>query len=52
MKKVYWWLETGFVGCDHEGYFEVEDNATEEEIDKIAREEAFDNIDWGWKVEE
>ena len=22
------------------------------EIDKIAREEAFDNIDWGWKVEE
>lgn len=49
MKKVTWYVSTG-VGCDYEGEFEVEDNATEEEIEKMAKEEAFNYVDWGYEV--
>ena len=52
MKKVKWWLETGFVGGIHEGEFEVEDCTTDEEIAEIAKEEAFDRLDWGYEVED
>ena len=50
MKKVKWWLETGFANSIHEGEFEVEDSATDEEIAEMAKEEAFNNIDWGYEV--
>lgn len=52
MKKVKWWLETGFVKATYEGEFEVEDDVTDEEIAEMAKEEAFNNIDWGYEVEE
>lgn len=47
-----WWLETGFVTAIHEGEFEVEDDVTDEEIAEMAKEEAFNNISWGYEVEE
>jgi hypothetical protein len=34
MKTVNWWLETGFSGCNHDGSFEVADDATDEEIER------------------
>lgn len=49
MKKVKWWLETGFVTATHEGEFEVEDGITDEEIEQMAKEHAFNNIDWAMK---
>ncbi len=49
MKKIRWWLETGFIDVC-EGEFEVEDDTPEEEIEELAKEEAFDWIDWGWEV--
>lgn len=52
MKKVKWYLNTGFAGCKHEGEFEVEDDVTKEEIEELAKEEAFNNIDWEWYIEE
>lgn len=52
MKKVKWWLETGFAGDIHEGEFEVEGDTTESEIEKMAKEEAFNNIDWGYEIED
>ncbi len=53
MVKVIWSLDTGYLGCGYKGSFEVEDTATDEEITEMVRENAFDNINWGWsKVED
>lgn len=49
MKKIKAYLETGFAGCEIEEEFEVEDNATEKEIEEQAREVIFDRISWGWE---
>lgn len=48
--KVNVWLETGFAGVDYDEDFEMDDGATEEEIEAAAKEAAFDRIDWGYKV--
>jgi len=48
MRIIEWLLETGYAGVIHEGEIEVEDNATDDEIDAMVREEAFDCIEWGW----
>lgn len=48
MKIIEWHLSTGMQGCDRSGEIEVEDTATEEEIDHLVREEAFNFIEWGW----
>lgn len=52
MKKVEWWLDTGKAGEIYKDDFYVDDNATEEEIEEMAREEAFNCISWGYEVEE
>lgn len=44
------WLETGFAGIGYNETFEMDDDATEEEIEAAAKEEAFDRIDWGYEV--
>lgn len=48
--KVNVWLETGFAGIGYNETFEMDDDATEEEIEAAAKEEAFDRIDWGYEV--
>ncbi len=48
MKKFKAYLDIGFAGCKIEEEFEVEDNATEKEIEEQAREAIFDRIDWGY----
>lgn len=48
--KIYVWLETGFAGQNYEDTFEINDDATEEEIEEAAKRVAFDRIDWGYKV--
>lgn len=50
MKTIKWCLHTGFAGVKHEGEFEVDDDTTDEEINKMVREEAFNYIDLGWQV--
>ena len=42
------YLETGFAGCAIAEEFEVDDNATDSEIEEQAREVIFDCVDWGW----
>lgn len=49
MRKIRWWLDTCKVDEVYEGEFEVEDNATEEEIEYEARQEAFNCIEWGYE---
>lgn len=48
MRTIKWILETGFSGVHHAGMFKVEDNTLDEEIEELAKQEAFDCIDWSW----
>lgn len=48
MRKIKVYLETGFAGCRIEEEIEVEDDATDAEVEDLAREAIFDRIDWGW----
>lgn len=48
MRKIKVYLETGFAGCRIEEEFEVEDDATDAQLEEQAREAIFDRVDWGW----
>lgn len=52
MRVVKWSLGTGFAGATHRGEFEVDGDTTDEEIEEMAREAAFNCIDWNYEVEE
>lgn len=39
-------LESNYYGCDEEWEFEVDDNATEEEIERIGLKTILCNICW------
>ena len=49
MRKIKLWVKTGFVGADYEEIIEVDDDATDEEIDEEARMFLFDNISYGYQ---
>jgi hypothetical protein len=51
VRIIKWWLETGKQGGAESGEIEVEDNATEKEIDLLVREEVFNIVSWGWSDE-
>lgn len=51
MRLIKWHLSTGTQGCDREGEIEVEDNATDDEIDADVREEVFGFVEWCWSEE-
>lgn len=46
MRKFQGVIKTNIVGSGCSFEFEVEDDATEKEIEEAAREQAFENIDW------
>lgn len=48
MRKIHCVLETGFVGTKREGVIEVEDDATEEDIEAAVQEWALNFVSWGW----
>lgn len=45
-------VQTQKVGSKCEITFEIEDDATEEEIEEVAMASMFDMIDWNWQVVE
>lgn len=47
-RRIEWSLETNMQGADWQGAFDVEDNATDEEINELVREEVFNIVSWGW----
>lgn len=51
MRTIKWTIDTGFVGARHKGSFEVEDDATDEEIDEMIREEVWNCIEFSWTEE-
>jgi len=53
MRRIKVVLSIGYVGCELEEEFEVEDNATEEEIAEMAQELIFDRVDWSyWELKD
>lgn len=53
MRLIKGQTSTGFAGAKHEWDFEVEDDATDEEIAEMAHQLAFESIDWSyWEVTE
>ena len=48
MRTIRWSISLGLITED--GEFEVEDDTTDDEIESMAKEEAFNYIDWWWEV--
>jgi len=51
MRKFVGSIRTNVVGSNCNFEFEVEDNATEEEIEEEGKQAAFENIDWYYNEE-
>lgn len=48
MRKIKLWVETGCVGADYEEIIDVDDDATDKEVEEEVRMFLFDNISYGW----
>lgn len=48
MRTIKLWVDTGYYGADYEEFIEVEDDCAEEDLEEMARELMFDNINFGW----
>lgn len=48
MKKIKCYVSTGMYGSEVEDIIEVNDDATQKEIENAANEWLFNTIDWGY----
>lgn len=46
--KVRVWVSMNLVGCVRCDEIEVDDNATEEEVEESVRDWMFEHIEWGY----
>ena len=51
MKKIKGYIKTKKVGSTCEFEFELDDDATAEEIEEYARESAFEQIEWSYTID-
>ena len=49
MKKYLVWVEVGYADERREEIIEIDENATDEYIDELCRDVAFNEIDWGYE---
>ena len=52
MRKIKWLCETGYAGCNHEGEIEVDDDATDKEINEAVLNDVCNYVNWSWWEEE
>ena len=52
MKKITFYIETGFVGADYEITQEFDDDIRESELDEFAEDFLNYHINYGWFEEE
>ena len=52
MRKVKFYLGTGFTGCNHTEVMEFDDNTTEKEIEECYEEWKDEKLDCSWWDEE
>lgn len=50
MKAISWTLENGMVCCDLTGEVEVENDATDDDIEAAVREDMWDRLSLTWHV--
>jgi len=50
MKKIKWCISLD--PAMTEGEFYAPDHLTEDEIEDLAKDEAFNGVDWGWSEDE
>ncbi len=51
MKKLKVWIETGYAHGHHEVEVELDENLSEDEIEKYAHEVMHEQlVEWGWEV--
>lgn len=48
MKRIKFYLGTGYAGCSHEEIFEFDDDATEEEINDSFEDWKNNRLDCSW----
>ena len=48
MRKIKWIFETGFLEA-HTGEIEVEDSATDDEIEQLVLEDIFNIVGFSWQ---
>lgn len=51
MKTIHVYLTIGYPTATHEDEIEVQDDATEEEIEQITQEWAQNYVEYGWSFE-
>lgn len=52
MQRIRWRMTIGFANADRDGYFDIEIDATDDQIQKAGREEAFGFLEISvWKDE-
>jgi len=52
MKIIEWFSNNGLVGSERKGEIEVDDDATEKEIEEDVREAVFNYFEWGFALKE
>lgn len=50
--KIHLYCNTGFVGAKHEETIEVDDDATDAELDEMTTDWLSNVIDYGWHKDE
>lgn len=51
MKRITGYISTGMQGSAREFDFEAEDDCTPEELEEMARDAAFELIEWNYKID-
>lgn len=49
MKTIEFWVSLDLAGCRVEEEMDIEEDMTEEEIEKLVHEEVIGHVDWGWR---
>lgn len=49
MRKIKWELNTGFCGRKYAGEFEVDDGVSDEIVEELVRDYAYDYLDLSWE---
>ncbi|MFA5952267.1 MAG: hypothetical protein WC807_18520 [Hyphomicrobium sp.] len=52
MKRYTGYVSVGLVGCKRTFEFEIEDDASEQEVEDAARDAMFQTIEWGFEETE
>ncbi len=50
-RVVKWTVAMGLLGCKRTGEFEVDDDASDEDIEEMVEEQAMQRIEWFWECE-